>query len=62
MHPQDWSARVFHDPNAILPDEGRCLIRHVDVLEGWGETYQITVFAAPRCSDPLARTQLTADG
>ena len=45
MHPRDWSARVFHDLNAILPNEGRRLIRHVDVREGWGDIHYVTVFA-----------------
>ena len=45
MDPQDWSATILHDLNAILHLEGRRLIHHVDVREGWGEIHQVTVFA-----------------
>jgi hypothetical protein len=45
MHPQDWSARILHDLNEILTNEGRHLVHHVDVRKGWGDIHNVTVFA-----------------
>ena len=41
----DWSARILHDLNEILSNEGRRLVHHVDVRKGWGEIHHVTVFA-----------------
>ena len=56
---QGCSARVFHDLNTILPNEGRRLIHHVDVPEDWGDIHYVTVFAGIHHHDAGAALERT---
>ncbi len=41
----DLSTSVFDALDAILPNEGRLRVRSVDVTEGWGYIYFVTVYS-----------------
>jgi hypothetical protein len=46
MAGDDLSAMVFDALNQHLPNEGRRLVRRVEVTKGWGDIHFVTVHSA----------------